>query len=148
MARKRFTVYLPPDLQSRVERLSKDQHRSESSVITTAVKAQLNRAEVEKEEPASRRDIARLDIRLDKAIGEQLILKEVLLIFVRLWLEHNPPVPEDLEDAAAASAEARFEHFLDIVAHALSPGQSVATRELKASFSVNGRALNGAEAQS
>ena len=76
-----------------------------------------------------------LEARLDKAIGETLILKEIVLLFIRVWLEHNPPIDEALEESAAASAEARFERFLDLVAQALAPGQSLASRELQTSFS-------------
>ena len=65
-------------------------------------------------------------------IGEQLIVKETLLLFIRVWLEHNPPLDESVEDAAAASAEARFERFLDMVAGGLQPGQSIANGELHA----------------
>ena len=68
---------------------------------------------------------ARLDARLDKVIGEGLIVKEVLLLFIRVWLEHNPPIDEALEDSAAASAEARFERFLQMVANALRGGRSI-----------------------
>ena len=65
------------------------------------------------------------DARLEKVIGESLILKEIVLLFVRVWLEHNPPIDEHLEEDAAASAEARFERFLDFVAQALTPGKSL-----------------------
>lgn len=41
---------------------------------------------------------------------------------MRIWLEHHPPLDEAEEDAAAASAEARFERFLELVAHGLRGG--------------------------
>lgn len=69
---------------------------------------------------------ARLDARFDKAIGETLIIKEALLLFVRVWLEHNPPLEEQFEESAGMSAEARFERFLDLLAHGLKNHQSIA----------------------
>ena len=56
---------------------------------------------------------------------DQALVKETLFVFVRVWLEHNPPIDEALEDSAAASAEARFERFLQMVANALRGGRSI-----------------------
>ncbi|KAF0180237.1 MAG: CopG family transcriptional regulator [Alphaproteobacteria bacterium] len=144
MARKRITVYLPPDLQARVERIALDQHRSESSVITDAVRARWDRnASNEAQEEPARRQLSRVDARLDKAVGETLILKEIVLLFIRVWLEHNPPIDEALEESAAASAEARFERFLDFVAQGLAPGKSVAPADHALALLSNGGAENG-----
>lgn len=129
MPRKGITVYLPRDLEARIQRMAKEQHRSESSVVADAVKARFDRRSPE-EDDASKRQTAKTDARLDKAIGEVLILKEVVLLYIRVWLEHNPPLDENLEESAAASAEARFERFLDFVAQGLAPGKSIASREL------------------
>ena len=131
MARGGITVYLPRDLEARIRRIAKDQHRSDSSVVADAVKARYERGEFTNKavEETARRQISRVDARLSKAIGETLILKEIVLLFIRVWLEHNPPVDEALEESAAASAEARFERFLDFVAQALAPGKSLTQNE-------------------
>lgn len=129
MPRKGITVYLPRDLEARIQRMAKEQHRSESSVVADAVKARFDRR-APAEDDASARQTAKTDARLDKAIGEVLILKEVVLLYIRVWLEHNPPLDETVEESAAASAEARFERFLDFVAQGLAPGRSIASREL------------------
>ncbi|MBL8560279.1 MAG: hypothetical protein JNM47_16275 [Hyphomonadaceae bacterium] len=127
MPRRGITVYLPRELHERVVRIARDQHRSESSVITDAVRSRWERnVGGETAEDPQRRQMARVDARLDKAIGETLIIKEIVLLFVRVWLEHNPPIDEAHEESAAASAEARFERFLDFVAQGLAPGRSVA----------------------
>lgn len=138
MPRSGITVYLPKPLEERIQRMAKDQHRSESSLVAEAVKARFDRRGNE-DDQGSERQRLRTDARLDKAIGEILIFKEVLLLFVRVWLEHNPPIDQSLEESAAASADARFERFLDYVAQGLSPGKSIASRELVTP------ALNGAE---
>lgn len=129
MPRKGITVYLPRDLEGRIQRMAKEQHRSESSIVADAVKARFDRRATE-EDDVAKRQTSRTEARLDKAIGEALILKEVVLLYIRVWLEHNPPIDEGLEESAAASAEARFERFLDFVAQGLAPGKSIATREL------------------
>lgn len=127
MAARKLSVYLPPALNEKVRKAARDQHRSESSIILEAVKARLERGEATNAaiEESARRQVSRVDARLEKVIGESLILKEIVLLFIRVWLEHNPPIDERLEESAAASAEARFERFLDFVAQQLSPGKSL-----------------------
>jgi predicted transcriptional regulator len=127
MAARKLTVYLPPNLDAKVRKVARDQHRSESSIVLEALKARLERGDASNAiiEESARRQLSRVDARLEKVIGESLILKEIVLLFVRVWLEHNPPIEEHLEEAAAASAEARFERFLDFVAQALAPGKSL-----------------------
>jgi hypothetical protein len=129
MARSGVTVYLPKTLELRIFAIAKERHCSASSLITDAVKARFDRKVSETTGP-SERERMRTDARLDKVIGEALIMKEVLLLFVRVWLEHNPPIDPDVEESVAASAEARFERFLDLVARGLSPGKTIASREL------------------
>lgn len=129
MPRSGVTVYLPKALELRIFAIAKERHCSASSLIADAVKARFDRKSAETTGP-SERERMRTDARLDKMIGEALIMKEVLLLFVRVWLEHNPPIDPDVEESVAASAEARFERFLDFVARGLSPGRSIASREL------------------
>ncbi len=129
MPRSGITVYLPPALEERIVGLAKERHCSESSLIADAVKARFDKRVLDTTSNGERERM-RTDARLDKAIGEALIMKEVLLLFVRVWLEHNPPLDPSIEESAAASADARFERFLDYVAQGLAPGKSIATREL------------------
>lgn len=136
MPRKGITVYLPPHLEVKVRKVAAEEHRSESSVIAEAVKARYaGRANDGRAIDGAGEKFAptltpqhfenRLHARLDKAIGEAIIVKEVVLLFIRVWLEHNPPIDEEHEDAAAASAEARFDRFLDLVANGLNSGRSI-----------------------
>ena len=72
--------------------------------------------------------------------GDQAMMKECLLLFVRVWLEYNPPLDEEIADSAAASAAARFERFLDILMKNLSPGGSVASHAFDAANDAQDRA--------
>lgn len=118
------SVYLPADLRAKVTRQADAQARSASSVIVEAVRFKFARKDDAPDGGAVHR-IARIEQRLDKAIRDGAMVKESLLLFIRVWLEHNPPLDEHLEESAAASAAARFERFLDYVAGSLDSGRSI-----------------------
>lgn len=120
-----FKTYLDAELARELARAARAQGRSESSLIAEAVRASLARgsegvarAEVE----TQTRRLNRIEARLDTLFRDQALLRESLLLFVRVWLEHNPPLEETIADHAAMSAEARFERFLDLAAQALARG--------------------------
>lgn len=125
MALTPVKTFLDADLARLVSRTATAQGRSDSAVVADAVRSRF----AEAGENAARagaetikRQLNRLEARLDKMLWEQEQAKECLLLFVRVWLEHNPPLPDDIEESAAASAEARFARFVDLVANALTSG--------------------------
>lgn len=48
-----------------------------------------------------------------------------MLLFIRVWLEHTPPPPEETLDATNAVAERRFQSFLELLAESMAPGQTL-----------------------
>lgn len=123
-------TYLEPDLAREVARLARAQGRSESGVIAEAVRMKFAAgAEAVRQAAAEaqRRQLNRIEARLDNVVRDQAIVKECLFAFARIWLEHNPPLEDDVADAMAASAAARFERFLDLVAASLERGGSIAS---------------------
>lgn len=118
-------TYLEPEIAREVARIAHAQGRSESSFIADAVRATLARGSDSVARAAAEsqtRRLNRIEARLDKLFRDQALMKESLLLFVRVWLEHNPPLDDARADLAAASAEARFERFLDLAAQTLARG--------------------------
>lgn len=133
-------TYLDPELARTVSRAASAQNRSESSLIAEAVRARFAGEGPSAEAAAAdtqKRRLARLEARIDKLHRDQALVKETLFVFVRVWLEHNPPIDEALIDSVAASAEARFERFLDLVAQGLHPGRSMANGDVGLSGNVH-----------
>lgn len=121
-------TYLESDLAREVTRVARAQGRSESSLIAEALRARFAAASdgaALASETTQKRALARVDVRIDKIQRDQALIKECLLVFVRVWLEHNPPIEDEHAESIAASAEARFERFLDLVAQGLEPGRSM-----------------------
>jgi hypothetical protein len=118
-------TYLEPDIAREVARIARAQGRSESSFIADAVRAVLAKGSEAVARAAAEtqgRRLNRIEARIDKLFRDQALMKESLLLFVRVWLEHNPPLDDTIADSAAASAEARFERFLDLAAQTLARG--------------------------
>jgi hypothetical protein len=125
MPRLGITVYLPPELEAQVMRAAKSRNRSASGVITAAVKT-LFTANPDGIPEGAARQLARVEARLNKVTRDAAILKEALLLFVRVWIEHNPPLDPDMEEASAESAMARFRLYLDHLRRGLDPRGSIA----------------------
>jgi hypothetical protein len=143
-------AYLDPDLARAVARLAKAQSRSGSAVIADAVRARFaSQAEevVRAEGETTRRQLNRVEARLDKLIWEGAQLKECVLLFVRVWLEHNPPLDADLEESAAISAEARFERFLDFLSNSITSSHPMGDLDGRIGVGSAHNALNGAGAE-
>ena len=68
------------------------------------------------------RVLGRIEDELNKVMPELLTQTELLLTFVKVWLEHNPPLDPALEASLSASADARLERFLDIASITQSQG--------------------------
>lgn len=126
MASVGIRTYLGEDLTRQVSRIAHAQGRSESSFIAETVRLRLAGEGTEANAAAAqtqKRQLNRLETRVDKIQRDQAYVKEALLMLVRVWLEHNPPLDEELADSLAASAANRFERFLDLVEHGIAQAQ-------------------------
>lgn len=107
-------AYFEYGLAREIARMARVQGRSESSIIVEAVRVYISaRSEgaLEAAGETQKRQLNRVEARLDRLFADQSRIDTAVHCFVRLWLEHNPPLPEDYAESAAASAAARLEHF-------------------------------------
>ena len=142
-------TYLEPDLAREVTRLARAFGRSESSIIAEAVRTRVTGNADQASSAAretQRRQLNRIELRLDKLLHDHALMKECLLLFVRVWLEYNPPMNDSEAQAAAASATARFDRFLDLLMKGLTPGQSIAASALNGADDITNGAAHEAGA--
>ena len=125
--KKKLTIYLEDDLARALDvdarlrglpvtRAAADAMRriyldEKDAAVADTVKMRLDR--VEKREVVRARELA--------------IVKETLLLFIRVWIEHNPAPDEETLPATHALAERRFQSFLDLLAESLQPGRTLFT---------------------
>jgi hypothetical protein len=63
---------------------------------------------------------------LEDRIGNDLhVIKEMIGLAVRVYLNHTPAVPDEAKSAAALSGRIRFERYLDLLARNLRTGASI-----------------------
>lgn len=126
-SKKKLTVYLEDDLARALDvdarlrglpvtRAAADAMRriyldEKDAAVADTVKMRLDR--VEKREVVRARELT--------------IVKETLLLFIRVWLEHNPAPDEETLPATHALAERRFQSFLELLAESLQPGRTLFT---------------------
>lgn len=118
-------TYVEPELARKVSKMAQRQGRSESAFVAAALRAYVAAGA---EEPAraaedsQKRQLGRIEDEVNKVMPELETQKELLLTFVKVWLEHNPPLDPALEASLSASADARLERFLDIASITQSQG--------------------------
>ena len=127
-------TYLEPDLARKVSKLAERQGRSESAFIASAVRAMLATGDEGPARAANdsiKRQLGRIEAELLRVSGEQALQRELILTFVQVWLEYNPPLDEAIAESLAASADARLDRFLDLAAMTYSRGGAVHLRGLE-----------------
>jgi len=124
MARNKITVYLSDEAEAKIKSAARARKMSISHLVAASVDQQITQNPNVVPEGAVRQ-LARIEARLDKTIRDSAMLREIMLLFVRVWLEYTPPLLEVEEDDAAALAELRFERFLDQIRDAMAPGKAM-----------------------
>ena len=110
-----FEVYLGKTLADKVRLQAGATGRSAASLIYEAVRERFDDDPAAAQAHGAQRSLDRLERRIDGFVRDQNYTQEILLLFVRVWLEHNPPLEEAMEEFAAQSASARFARFCDLV---------------------------------
>ena len=124
-AKKKLTIYLEDDLARALD----VDARLRGLAVTRAAADAMRRIYLDEKDPAVADTVKmRLD-RVEKRevvrAREIAIIKETLLLFIRVWLEHNPAPAEETLPATHALAERRFQSFLELLAESLQPGRSL-----------------------
>lgn len=123
--RRKVTIYLEADLARAL-----DKDADTRGLATTRAAADALRRILLDEKDTAVADTVKM--RLDRVEKREVvrarelkIIKETLLLFIRVWIEHNPAPEEDVQEVNRAFAEERFTAFLDLLAESLQPGRSL-----------------------
>ena len=118
-------TYVEPELARKVSKMAQRQGRSESAFVAAALRAYVAagaEGPARAAEDSQKRQLGRIEDEVNKVMPELKSQTELLLTFVKVWLEHNPPLDPALEASLSASADARLDRFLDIASITQSQG--------------------------
>lgn len=123
--KRKLTIYLEDDLARALD----VDARLRGLPVTRAAADAMRRIYLDEKDPAVADTVKmRLD-RVEKRevvrAREIAIVKETILLFIRVWLEHNPAPDEETLPATHALAERRFQSFLELLAESLQPGRTL-----------------------
>jgi hypothetical protein len=128
-----LTVRLDPDLYKIVQTEASRTGASLGAVLTDAAK-QILSPEYRKQREAEvlsaiEKCFNKLRTMETKLLADTHVLKEMIGLAVRMYLNHTPEVPEDAKEAALLSGHNRFELYLDVLAENLRRRRSVLSEE-------------------
>ncbi len=113
--KRQLTLHLDPDVAAAVEAEGKRRGLTLSRAANDAMRRALLDDSGEGLAAAIRARLDRLDKRDHARAGELALVKDVLLLFVRVWFEYAGPL-DDNDPDAGADAEVRYQSFLEMLA--------------------------------
>lgn len=117
--KRQLTLHLDPDVAAAVEAEGKRRGLTLSRAANDAMRRALLDDSGEGLAASIRAKLDRLDKRDSARAGELAVVKDTLLLFVRVWFEYAGPL-DDSDPDAGADAEVRFQGFLEMLAEQAS----------------------------
>jgi len=125
MTRKRITVYLESDHDTRLTDFCAMRGLSKSSMVAVALASFLSPEGADRREAAIARRLDKITSQFERLNRDQTILVETVALFVRHQLSVTAPLPESHQEAARAQGRARFQQFVEQLARHLQRGGSL-----------------------
>jgi predicted transcriptional regulator len=128
MARNRIkhTFRLPPDLSRQLAEFAIHKRATQASIVEAAIASFLSPDGSERMEAAVTRRLDRLAKQSERLEFQVEVTNEALALFVRLWLNANPPLPDAAMSAAQAQGKERYETFVQSLGRKLETGSRLA----------------------
>jgi hypothetical protein len=124
MSRARLNLFLEREHARRLDELAAMKGISKSSIVAAALASWLSPDSGDQREAAIAKRLDRLSRQFEKLERDQVILIEMVALYVRYFLTVNTPVPEAHQDAARAQGKARYTQFIEQLGRHLMKGQS------------------------
>lgn len=120
--RIKHTIRLPPALSRQLAEFALHKRATQASIVEAAVASFLSPDGSERMEAAVTRRLDRLTKQNDRLEFQIEVTNEALALFVRFWLNANPPMPDAALAAAQAQGKQRYKGFVQALARKLETG--------------------------
>lgn len=134
--RIKHTFRLPPDISRQLAEFAIRKRATQASIVEAAIASFLSPDGSERMEAAVTRRLDRLSKQNERLEFQIEVTNEALALFVRFWLNANPPMPDAALAAAQAQGKQRYEGFVQALARKLEtgvrfPGEIDSAREMR-----------------
>jgi predicted transcriptional regulator len=120
--RIKHTFRLPPDISRQLAEFAIRKRATQASIVEAAIASFLSPDGSERMEAAVTRRLDRLSKQNERLEFQIEVTNEALALFVRFWLNANPPLPNTALAAAQAQGKQRYEGFVQALARKLETG--------------------------
>lgn len=120
--KKRLSVYLDPNVMNVLADYSARRDVSLSLIAEAAIASFLSPDAEERKEAAITRRLDQIDRRAQRVERDVGIAIETLALFVRVWLNSTPALPESAQPEARAKGLQRYDSFVEALGRRLSKG--------------------------
>ena len=125
MKKVRLSVYLQPEIITRLTELADRKKQPKSLIAEAAITSFLTPDNADQLEAALTRRLDFLGRQVERLERDLGIAVEALALFIRFWLIVTPSLPETAQAAAQAKGRERYDSFLETLGRRLSKGQSL-----------------------
>ena len=120
--KSQLSVYLDPQIMRELATYAARRDQSLSLIAEAAIASFLSPDSDERREAALAKRLDLQDRRLARLERDVGVGVETLALFVRLWLNATPPLPEPAAKATRVQAGARYDNFVAALGRRLSSG--------------------------
>ena len=120
------TFRLPPDVIDQLAEFASRKRVGQPDIVEAALRSFMSPDNPEQLEAALSRRLDRIDRRIGALDQQAEITTEALALFVRFWLNANPPLPDSALAAAQAQGKERYDGFVEALARKLGSGRRLA----------------------
>lgn len=113
------TFRLPLDVIDQLAELAVRKRVGQPDIVEAALRSFMSPDNPEQLEAALSRRLDRIDRHLTRLDQQTEITTEALALFVRFWLNANPPLPDSALPAAQAQGKERYDGFVEALAQRL-----------------------------
>lgn len=122
--KRRLNVFLQLEHAYQLAEVAAAKGVSKSSLVATALSNFLSPEMAERREAAALRRLEQLLRQFERLERDQMLLIEMMALFIRHYLATTPPVSEGQQETARAQGKMRFEQFIEQLARYLQRGTS------------------------
>lgn len=118
----KHTIRLSPEISMQMADYARRKRKPQALIVEAALASFLSADGSDRLEAAIARRLDRMNREIARQSWQIGLANETVALFVHAWMVQNPALPHDARRAALAQANARWEGFVEALAHRMEAG--------------------------